>query len=217
MNMRNELLANVIFLTMLLACIAGASFGVASYCKPDRDESRSVSNLEYRVEKMEKALQGVSVNDMNARIGTLEKEFKVIESGHNRNVDILHNHERLFDLRMETIRDLQRAVSALTDSNVQLSRRLHALESYYDAYCPKTMLCEATNNVYRLTTNDVMFVDKNGNVVAPKDIVAIDDVEASKVLKQMLDEAMPPDGVWQIGEVKNRESESGSENKENEK
>lgn len=217
MNMRNEIPTNVIILMMLLACITGAFFGVALYCKPDRGESRSLSNLDYRIEKIEKAHQCVSVNDINSRIGALEKGFKVIESGHNRNVDILNNHERLFDLRAETIRDLQRAVSALTDSNVQLSRRLHALESYYDAFCPKTMLCDTTNNVYRLTTNDVMFVDKNGNVVAPKDIIAIDDVKASEVLKQMLDEAMHPSGIWQIGEIKNRESDSGSENKENEK
>lgn len=166
MNMRTELMANVIFLMMLLACIAGASFGVARYSKSDPEADRKYSDLEYRIEKVEKAHQGVNANDLKSKVETLEKAFKVIESGHNRNVDILFNHDRLFDNHLECIRDLQRAVRNLTDieetrqSSIKmlkertdrlneacgsLRQRIEVLESH-DQW-NKVMLCGVTNSV----------------------------------------------------------------------
>lgn len=204
---RTELLANVIFLMMLLACIAGASFGVARYSKSDPEADRKYSDLEYRIEKVEK----------------LEKAFKVIESGHNRNVDILFNHDRHFDNHLECIRDLQRVVRNLTDieetrqSSIKmlkertdrlneacgsLRQRIEVLESH-DQW-NKVMLCGVTNSVQHAlpchATNtcppmsSIAIVDTNYIAeVMSRPSEYLREMSDSETQKRIMEFSIPPD------------------------
>ena len=122
---RTELLANVIFLMMLLACIAGASFGLGRCFLPNTEQERTIADLKIRLENAEKAIR-FQEHYQNREDGRVTRLFEMA----NCRLSTIESHSN-------SIKNLDECMKNAHEVMRGLVRDLGILRSRVDAYFPE--------------------------------------------------------------------------------
>lgn len=145
MNMRTELLANVIFLMLLLACIAGASFGVASCLSPgNADEVRKLKcDIDYLHTKMDALSRRVNVEYLESR----DKHFASRLAEHDKEIMKLCGNIGCLNKIVTMIpEDVQKTL----DNH---EKRIKELEIWVPRPVPCEIFTISTNGMCAVSTN----------------------------------------------------------------
>lgn len=145
MNMKTELLANVIFLMLLLACIACASFGVASCLSPG--DVSEVSKLKRDIYYLHRKMDAV----------TERINFEYLESRDKHFASRLAEHDREIMKLCGNIGCLNKIVT-MTPEDVQKTldnheKRIKELEMWVPRPVPCEIFTIETNGMCAVSTN----------------------------------------------------------------
>lgn len=122
---RTELLANVIFLMMLLACIAGASFGLGRCFLPNTEHERTMADLKIRLENAEKAIK-FQEHYQNREGGRVTRLFEMADC----RLSTLESHSNSIKNLDECMKNAHEVIRGLV-------RDLGILRSRVDVYFPE--------------------------------------------------------------------------------
>lgn len=122
---RTELLANVIFLMMLLACIAGASFGLGRCFLPNTEQERTMADLKIRLENAEKAIK-FQEHYQNREDGRVTRLFEMADC----RLSTLESHSN-------SIKNLDECMKNAHEVMLGLVRDVDTLRKRVDVYYPE--------------------------------------------------------------------------------